>query len=96
MTTPAFDFTAFRAEMLAAGFDEVLERPWAPGTVVPTHTHPFAASALVVQGEMWLAVQGGAPRRLGPGDRFDLAADVPHDERYGPAGAVYWVARRVR
>ena len=33
-------------------------------------------------------------RHLQPGDRFELAAEVPHTERYGPAGATYWVARR--
>jgi len=87
-------FEAFRDEMLAAGYEEVLERPWAPGAVVPTHTHPFEANAVVVQGEMWLTELGGATRRLMTGDRFHLQANVPHDERYGPEGAVYWVARR--
>jgi quercetin dioxygenase-like cupin family protein len=50
----------------------------------------------VVQGEMWLGERGGPARRLVPGDRFHLAADVPHDERYGAEGATYWVARRAR
>ena len=44
----------FRDAMLAAGYEEVLERPWAPGAEAPVHTHPFEAEALVVQGEMWL------------------------------------------
>lgn len=94
MPADAKAFESFRAEMLAAGYDEVLERPWAPGAVAPTHTHPFEARALVVQGEMWLTEQGGSTRRLVAGDRFHLQANVPHDERYGPEGAVYWVARR--
>lgn len=91
MPLPTFD--DFRARMLAAGHDEVLVRPWAPGTVVDRHTHPFAAEALVVEGEMWLAIDGGPPQHLRPGDTFHLAAHQPHSERYGPEGATYWVAR---
>ncbi|HOB02751.1 cupin domain-containing protein [Casimicrobium huifangae] len=83
----------FRATMLAAGYDEVLERVWAPDTVVDTHTHPFEANAIVVRGEMWLG-ENGSERRLLPGDRFHLQAHAPHTERYGPEGATYWVARR--
>ena len=84
---------AFRADALSAGFDEVLEREWAPDTVVDTHTHPFDVDAVVVRGEMWLTVQGRT-QHLRPGGRFTLARDVPHAERYGAEGAAYWVARR--
>lgn len=87
------DFDTFRSHALADGFKEVVERRWEPGTVVDTHTHPFEANALVVQGEMWLTVDGHTQHLL-PGGRFALAADVPHDERYGSEGATYWVARR--
>jgi hypothetical protein len=87
------DFDAFEAEALAQGFDEVLEREWAPGKVLETHTHPFAVRALVVKGRMWLSWQGRT-QALGPGDRFTLAFEEPHAERYGPQGATYWVARR--
>lgn len=92
MTLPTFD--EFRTRKLAEGFDEVIERDWAPGTVVPTHTHPFDASALVTGGEMWLKVGDGEDRRLGAGDRFELVRDTPHTERYGAEGARFWVARR--
>ena len=88
-----FDFQAFETEARAQGFDEVLERQWAPATVLDTHTHPFAVRALVVQGEMWLTV-GDAVRHLYPGDEFKLDHGVPHAERYGDTGATYWVARR--
>lgn len=87
------DFDTFRRQKLGDGFTEVLERRWAPGTVVGTHTHPFEASALVVQGEMWLTV-AGQTQHLQPGSRFALAAGVPHEERYGAEGATFWVARR--
>lgn len=84
---------AFRATAMAAGFDEVLERRWAPGTVLATHTHDFDVDAVVVGGEMWLGCEGRT-EHLRTGDRFTLARNVPHDERYGAEGAVYWVARR--
>ena len=91
MTLPSF--SEFGAQARAQGFDEVLQRTWPPDTVLATHSHPFDASALLVQGCMWLTA-AGQTRQLGAGDRFEIARDVPHDERYGPEGATYWVARR--
>jgi quercetin dioxygenase-like cupin family protein len=91
---PDINFAEFETAALAQGFDQVLERRWAPDTVLDTHTHPFAVQALVVEGEMWLSV-AGQTRHLRPGDRFELDRDVPHAERYGAAGAAYWVARRI-
>lgn len=87
-------FEAFEADARAQGFDEVLERRWAPATVVESHTHPFALRALVVEGEMWLTV-GDDVRHLRPGDEFVLDREVPHSEHYGAEGATYWVARRM-
>jgi hypothetical protein len=86
-------FTQFEAQARAEGFDQVLERKWAPLVQLDTHTHPFAVKAVVVQGEMWL-IEGGHTRHLRPGDTFELGREAPHAERYGPAGATYWVARR--
>ena len=87
------DFETFASHARAEGFDEVIECSWAPLTVLDTHTHPFAVKALVTQGQMWLTVNGQT-QALQRGDRFELAREVPHDERYGPQGATYWVARR--
>lgn len=91
MTLPTF--AAFEDDKRAAGFDEVLERHWAPNTVVATHTHPFDVDALVIQGELWLTCDGQT-RHLRSGDRFTLARDVPHDERYGEQGALFYAARK--
>ena len=44
-------FETFKSVALAEGFDEVLERVWAPDTVLEEHTHPLAVKAKVVQGE---------------------------------------------
>ena len=86
-------FANFEAAARAEGYDEVLERRWAPDTVLDDHGHPFAAKALVTEGEMWLT-QAGQTRCLRAGDTFLLARDEPHAERYGAEGAVYWVARK--
>ncbi len=86
-------FAEFESSARAAGFDEVLERQWAPDTVIATHTHDFDVQAQVTQGEMWLHCEGRT-RHLRAGDTFTLARHVPHDERYGAHGATYWVARR--
>ncbi len=87
------DFESFQADMLRQGFEAVLVREWAPDTVVAEHSHPFAANAVVVSGEMWLTVAGNT-RYLPVGGTFELAAGVEHSERYGAQGATYWVARR--
>jgi hypothetical protein len=87
-------FAAFQSEALALGYDEALERVWAPDTEAALHTHPFKARAVLVAGEMWLTV-GESTRHLRVGDGFELDALVPHSERYGAAGATYWVARKV-
>jgi quercetin dioxygenase-like cupin family protein len=86
-------FQEFEVARLAEGYDEVLVREWPPLTVLDTHTHPFAAKALVVRGEMWLGI-GDDTRHLRPGDGFEIEREVPHRERYGSEGATYWVARR--
>lgn len=87
------DIQEFTRTMTAAGFDQVLERVWQPGTRVPDHSHPFHARALMVAGELWLTVDGQT-RHLRAGDTFDLPPGSPHAERYGPEGATFWVARR--
>ena len=87
------DFETFAQQARAEGFDEVIERRWAPLTVLDTHTHSFAVKAVLTQGQMWLTVHGQT-RELQAGDRFELDREVPHVERYGPEGATYWVARR--
>jgi hypothetical protein len=88
-------FEDFSACERAKGFDEIVERKWAPNLVLASHTHPFSVEALVVQGEMWLTV-GNHVRHLKPGDTFALDREVAHSERYGPEGATYWAARRNR
>ena len=86
-------YAEFEAAARALGYTEVLERSWTPGQVLEPHSHPFDARALVVAGEMWLTVDG-VTQHLVPGGRFEVAKGKMHAERYGEAGATYWVARR--
>lgn len=86
-------FSEFESRAKAQGYSEVLERKWQPDQVVAEHSHPFDASAVMVQGEMWLMV-GDATQHIGTGGTFELARGTPHSERYGSDGAIYWVARR--
>ena len=51
-------FEAFRADARVLGFPEALVRTWAANTVLDTHPHPFDARALLVDGEMWLTLDG--------------------------------------
>ena len=92
-TMPADTFESFQTAALAQGFDEVVVREWLPEQVVGTHAHPFSVQARVVRGEFWLHC-GDATSHIPAGGGFELARDIPHDERYGPEGATFWVARR--
>jgi quercetin dioxygenase-like cupin family protein len=87
------NFTSFSDSMKKQGFDQVVERVWKPLTTFEEHSRPFDAKAVIVQGEMWLTVNGHT-EHLVPGGTFELSANLPHAERYGSEGATYWVARR--
>ena len=86
-------FADFEAALRGQGFDEVLEKNYPPAAVIDTHVHAFAPKALVVNGEMWLTVDGHT-QHLTPGQTFELEAGTPHAERYGADGATYWVGRK--
>jgi len=91
MNLPSFE--EYKSQALAEGFDEVIERAWEANSLQPTHTHPFSVKALVVEGEMWLT-RNGETLHLLPGGSFKMDQNVPHEELYGPVGAVYWAARK--
>jgi hypothetical protein len=89
----SMNIEAFKEKLKSEGYDVLVERDWAPLTIVEPHTHPFAAKALVVRGELWLTI-GEQTRHLAPGDTFELSSGQVHAERYGTEGATYWVGRR--
>ncbi len=92
-THPDAGFAEFEAAAQREGFDQVLVREWLPDQQVGTHSHPFDVKARVVRGEVWLSCDGHT-QHLRAGEGFELARERPHEERYGPEGATFWVARR--
>jgi quercetin dioxygenase-like cupin family protein len=87
------DKAEFERTLREAGYDEILVREWEPGRVVPEHTHPFDARALVLDGEVSLS-WNGQQRTFRAGDEFTMQAGVSHSETYGPTGARFLAGRR--
>lgn len=87
-------FDQFRLLMLAAGYDEVIERTWPPQTRLEAHSHPFEANGIVISGVMNLRMAGESPRTLRSGDTYHVLAGVMHAETYGDEGATVWAARK--
>ena len=48
-----------------------------PGTTVPVHAHTFPETRWVVEGFLRVTAESDAVE-LGPGDRLDLPAGLPH------------------
>jgi quercetin dioxygenase-like cupin family protein len=53
----------------------------APGAMVARHTHPGVESSYVIEGDTELSMDGQAPRRLGPGEAFQVPAALPHSAK---------------
>jgi quercetin dioxygenase-like cupin family protein len=81
-------------QLLASeGFKEVVTVEREPNGFLATHTHPFEAKALILDGEIRLQV-GEAEQVFQPGQVFHLSANEPHTEYYGPRGVKYMVGRK--
>ena len=84
---------AFEARLRAEGYDEIFTKTIEPDVVNDEHSHPFDVSVLVLDGQLTLECRGET-RVYRTGDRFELARDVPHVERYGPQGYAFLAGRR--
>ena len=82
----------FELALRRDGF-EVARQTLAPGTATGEHAHPFDVRALVLNGEITLAVEG-VRYVYREGDIFVLPAGHRHAETVGPAGVDYLVGRR--
>ncbi len=83
----------FRKMMAEHGVETLVEVMREPNGSLDTHTHPFEANALILEGEITLVAEGKTTH-FKAGDTFRLAANVPHTEHYGPQGVRYLAGRK--
>ena len=84
------EFTTLLAQ---EGYENLVTIEREANGFLDTHTHPFAAKALILEGE--IRIQYGEHDKLWTvGEIFQLDAEVPHKEQYGPAGVKYLVGRK--
>ncbi len=83
----------FRDLLANEGFSTVVAVEREANGSLDTHSHPFEARALVTDGEITIVWAGGT-QHCRAGDIFQLAANVPHTETYGPQGVKYLAGRK--
>ncbi|MCM5569266.1 cupin [Burkholderiaceae bacterium FT117] len=88
------DIEAFKRQLLADGYLEIVEKTMEPNLVIDMHSHPYDVRALVLAGTARIACSGEPEREYGPGDVLEVAAGRQHVERYGPDGYTFLVGRR--
>ncbi|NDD23779.1 MAG: AraC family transcriptional regulator [Betaproteobacteria bacterium] len=87
------NFNDFSAQAMDDGFDEIIQKEWAPNLVIEKHTHPFDARVQVATGLVKLELATGA-QTFEAGQSFFIPRGTEHAEQYGPNGATFWVARK--
>ena len=88
------DIEAFKRQLIADGYLEIVEKTMEPGLVIEAHSHPYDVRALVMAGTAKIACSGEPEREYGPGDVLEVAAGREHTEHYGPDGYTFLVGRR--
>lgn len=88
------NFYEFTADAMDDGFEEILQKEWAPHLVLEKHTHPFDARVQVATGQVKLALATGS-QTFEAGQGFYIPRGTEHAEQYGPQGATFWVARKM-
>ena len=83
----------FRQLAHEQGYGELQTKDYAPNHDAPFHTHEFSVMLLVVGGHFTLAFEAGTTNYR-PGEVCELAVNVMHTERAGPAGAKVLLAKR--
>jgi quercetin dioxygenase-like cupin family protein len=87
------EYLNFVHALAAEGFAEPVKVTRDADGFLESHTHPFEAKALILEGEIKIVVDQVA-QTYRPGDVFQLAENKPHAEYYGPHGVTYLVGRK--
>lgn len=88
------DIEAFKRQLIADGYLEIVEKTIEPNLVIEAHSHPYDVRALVLAGTASIACGGEAAREFRAGDVLEVEAGREHTERYGPDGYTFLVGRR--
>jgi len=85
----------FKARLLRDGYREILEKEMPAGESMDEHTHPFDVRLLVLEGGATIQCSGEAQAvSIGVGDVYELAANVPHTEKYSSDGYRFLLGKR--
>jgi quercetin dioxygenase-like cupin family protein len=83
----------FKHLLIEEGFQDLVIVEREADGYLDTHTHPFEAKALILEGSVVLQVDDET-LSFKVGDVFHLSHAKPHTERYGPTGVKYLVGRK--
>ncbi len=86
------DVETFRARAAQQGFGEISEVRLAPDMYKDSHTHDYAATLLILEGELSVTYDGQSVT-CRAGEPFSLPAGMPHTERTGVQGARLLIGR---
>ena len=75
------------------GFPDPVEVQQPPNGRLDIHEHPFEVRALVLEGDITIAIDG-LSKIYKAGDIFQLEFKQPHAESYGPHGVKYLASRK--
>jgi quercetin dioxygenase-like cupin family protein len=87
------EYLNFVNSLASEGFAEPVKVSRDANGYLDSHTHPFEAKALILEGEIRIVVSD-LETTYRPGDVFQLAENTPHAEFYGPHGVTYLVGRK--
>ncbi|MFM0002035.1 cupin domain-containing protein [Paraburkholderia dipogonis] len=87
------DRNAFIESLTKEGFPDAVVVTREANVEMEIHEHPFEAKALILEGEMSIRMDDEV-RAYRVGDVFNLPANKPHAERFGPNGVTYLVGRK--
>ena len=87
------DSAAFEQKLRDDGFVEIESKVYEPRPANGDHGHHFSVLGLVLDGAFSVAIEG-QPQCYRPGEIFEVAEGVIHNEAVGQEGARIMVGRK--
>lgn len=87
------DIAAFEQQLKSDGYLEIETKAYEPRPANGDHGHHFSVRGLILDGTFTVTV-AGVPRCYRPGDIFEVAEGVIHNEAVGAEGTRLVVGRK--